>query len=99
MHDENNYIAVMAIQKYFILIFKILISHHAFMTHFHMCKLWTELQLVILVYGTVSFECSQIFLQDWMWTTDKYTTGFALLSCQLGKTLECKTILFFPTCN
>lgn len=24
----------------------------------------------------------------------KYTTGFALLSCQLGKIIECKTILF-----
>lgn len=53
-----------AIEKHFILIFKILVSYHVFMTHFHMCKLWTELWLVTLFYGVPSFECSQILLRD-----------------------------------
>lgn len=53
-----------AVEKHFILIFKILISHHVFMTDFHMCKLWTELWLVILFYGIPSFQCSQILLQE-----------------------------------
>ena len=51
--------------------------------------------VAILFYGISSLECSQILLQDWMRTTDKYTTIFALLPWQLGKTSECKIIIIF----